>query len=296
MTLYSMTGFARVDGAWNGWTWSWEIKSVNSRGLDIRSRLPSGQERLEPEVRARVSKGLVRGAVNVILNLDHAAGAQTVRLNQAALAGLSDMIAAVSQRVPQATPPSIDGLLGLRWLVDDGSSAPEAEPEEELTTRVLGDLERVIQALRVARGEEGDKLKSMAQQLLDEMMDLFESARALEELRPDALRRRLRRQIDDMLGDGPEIDEDRLAQEVAVLAVKLDIREELDRFGAHLNSAVDLVKGGGAIGRKLDFLCQEFNREANTLCSKSQDIKLTQIGLDLKSRIDQLREQVQNIE
>lgn len=295
MALHSMTGFARTVGAWNGWTWNWEVKSVNGKGLDVRCRLPNGQESLEVAVREGISKRLKRGSVNASLTLEVPSASREIRLNEAALRRLPDMVEAIAAQVPRVTPPSIDGLLALRWLLEEGD-APSLEGGEELSRLVLADLDRVLDDLVAARAEEGRKLDVVVRNLLADMTELHSAAGESEALRPQALRERMHRQLDELLGDRAGLDPDRLAQEVAILVAKIDVREELDRLGAHLESAMDLVNTGGAVGRKLDFLCQEFNREANTLCAKSQDIKLTRVGLDLKSRIDQLREQVQNIE
>ncbi len=291
-----MTGFARAEGRKDSCSWTWEIKSVNAKGLDVRCRLANGFERLEKPIRERTAARLRRGNVSVMLNIRRQEGEAGVRVNHAVLEELLAALPEIQKRVAGVREPSLDGLLGLRGVVEPVEEDLTDDQRAALEADVLNDFDEALDALAAMRGEEGARLSDTLQARLDDIARLCAEAERLAAMQPDAIRERLKKQVQALLDDIPAIPEERLAQEAAVLMSKADLREELDRLRAHREAASDLMAAGGAVGRKFDFLCQEFNREANTLCSKSQDIDLTRIGLDLKAAVEQLREQVQNIE
>jgi uncharacterized protein (TIGR00255 family) len=295
MSLSSMTGFARSDGDWRDWRWTWEIKSVNGRGLDIRCRLPAGFEALEPDVRKKAGAALRRGNVNCVLQVQRDDAAMQVVFNQAVF----DQIIAIAERAGEGfsgAPARLDGLLGLKGVLELCESGQSASEQAARNAAVLASLDQALGALTAMRREEGGRLVTLIEGQLDAMTELVGAARASAGARPEAIRDRLAKQIAALLAPGAGLSEDRLHQEAALLAVKADVREELDRLEAHIAAARALLAGEGPVGRRLDFLAQEFGREANTLCSKSSDSALTRIGLDLKTVIDQMREQVQNLE
>ena len=296
MTLSSMTGFARTGGQDGACSWTWEIKSVNAKGLDVRCRLPGGFERLEPPARDRVKKMFRRGNITLNLNVTRDKGGAGFRVNQAVLEELLAILPEIQKRIPGAGAPSPDGLLGLRGVIEPIEEDLSDEAREALETTILADLDAALEGLAEMRGDEGSRLVPAIESFLDDIGRLCGRAEELAAAQPDAIRERLKTQVQELLEDVPAIPEERLIQEAALLMSKADLREELDRLKAHQEAARQLVASDNAVGRKLDFLCQEFNREANTLCSKSQDIELTRVGLELKAAIEQLREQVQNIE
>ena len=289
----SMTGFARVDGHADGHSWTFEAKSVNGRNLDIRCRLPSGFDSLEAAARAEMPKRLARGSINLTLTLNRAQAATQLRINRELLAQVLELAREIEGA--GAAKPSLDSLLAVRGIIE-----PVEEDETEARARVevalKADLGRLVDQLVVARLAEGRRLVAVLDGHLDEIERLVAAAAACASTQPEALRERLRHQVAALLDAAPALPEERLAQEAAILIAKADVREEMDRLRAHIQAARDMLAEGGAVGRRLDFLCQEFNREANTLCSKASDVELTRIGLSLKASIEQLREQVQNIE
>jgi uncharacterized protein (TIGR00255 family) len=290
-----MTGFARDEGRNGDYGWTWEAKSVNGRGLDTRCRLPTGFERLETTARAAVQKRFTRGSFTLALQLTRTADGGGYRVNRELLGQLIDLHGAFAGRVDPA-PPRLETLLAVRGVVE---AADVAESPDELMTleAAVGEsLSRALDSLAAMRREEGARLEDILGARLDLIDGLCDAAGTLEAVQPEMLRRRLEGQVAVLLDATPALPEDRLAQEAALLAVRADVREELDRLRAHTVAARELIAAGGAVGRRLDFLCQELNREANTLCSKSADVPLTRVGLDLKAAIDQLREQTQNLE
>ncbi len=293
--MRSMTGFARIEGGDDLVSWTWEIKTVNGRSLDVRARLPSGYEALDPQIRKAVSGACHRGNAQVNLVVKRGEAPQSWQLNEALLQQVLEVIAGLDKRL-DAAPPRLDGLLALRGILEPVEEEENAEQRAERQKALEASLDQALEALVAMRAEEGARLLDLTQGHIDSIERLCGEAAACAAAQPDALRNRLREQLDLLLAETSAVSEDRLAQELAMLASKADVREELDRLAAHTAAARDLLAKGGAVGRKLDFLCQEFNREANTLCSKSADVELTRIGLDLKSAIEQLREQVQNIE
>lgn len=289
----SMTGFARVDAGRGPFSWTWEARSVNGKSLDARCRLPPGYDWLEPAIRGAVPRHFKRGNVNVSLSLMRGEATTRYRLNRALL----DQVLAVARELEAAggEPQRLDALLSVRGVIEAEDRDIEAE-KADLAPHLQFGLDSLLDRLAEARSAEGARLVDALQSHLDTLQGLTAAARDCAGSQPAALRERLHRQVRELLADSPGLPEDRLTQEAALLASKADVREELDRLAAHLSQMRALIAGGGAIGRKLDFLCQELNREANTLCSKSVDLELTRIGLDLKATIEQLREQVQNIE
>jgi uncharacterized protein (TIGR00255 family) len=296
-----MTGFARGEGVdapdmHPGLHWAWELKSVNGRNLDIRCRLPVGFEVLESVARAAVAQRFKRGNVSVTLTLSRGTEPPRVRINRELLGQLVALVDELKDKVA-AEPPRLDGLIGVRGVVE---VVEEEEPTEAQRATRIGrmteTLGRALDSLASMRHDEGARLAAVIHQHLEAIEQLRQRAAAAAGAQPAALRARLKAQIEALLEASPALPEDRLAQEAALLLTRADVREELDRLTAHVGAARKLLADGGGVGRKFDFLCQEFNREANTLCSKSADVELTAIGLDLKAAIDQLREQVQNIE
>ncbi len=296
MPISSMTGFAHTEGQKGACSWTWEIKSFNAKGLDVRCRLANGFERLEKPLRDRAAERLKRGNVSVSLKTVWNEGEAGFRVNHVILGELLAALPEIRKQLPDAGPPSIDGLLGLRGVIEPVEEDLGEEAREELEAEMLDGFDAALEALAAMRDDEGTRLTETLNARLDDIARLCGEAEKLAAMQPDAIRERLQTQVQALLEDVPAIPEERLAQEAALLMIKADLREELDRLKAHHEAALDLMNGNGAVGRKLDFLCQEFNREANTLCSKSQDTDLTRIGLDLKAVIEQLREQVQNIE
>lgn len=291
-----MTGFARTDGRDDALAWSWEVRSVNGRGLDIRCRVPPGMERLDPKVRAAVSSRLRRGSVTVALRLAQAPGAGAVCVNRALLDELI-AVAAEYRDAAGVAKPRLDGLLALRGVIEPAERAPRDEARyERQEAAMLRGLDEALAVLVRERRAEGAALAAVLADRVAEIESLTRQAeeRAARRLAP--MGERLRAQVAALIGAGAPLPEDRLAAELAVLAVKADVTEEIERLTAHCAAAARHLKEDGAIGRKLDFLAQEFNREANTLCAKASDTVLTDVGLAIKSAVDRFREQVQNVE
>lgn len=295
MTIKSMTGFGRADGSHADWRWHWELKTVNARGLDVRMRLPQGFESIEQDLRSAVQARLKRGAVQVFINVDRERSGADIRINTEIATHLMSELDRLADDIG-VDMPSLDTVLTLRGVVE---AADVAETEEETEARLMaveGSFIKALDGLIASRGEEGGKLATVLESVLLEIESLVKRAGEVAASAPENLRARLEEQVKELLADRADMPEERIIQEVALLAGKADVREEIDRLKAHISQARDLLANGDAVGRKFDFLAQEFNREANTLCSKSSDTELTRIGLDLKAAIEQLREQVQNIE
>jgi len=296
MTIASMTGFARAEGHADGLSWVWEAKSVNAKALDMRFRLPPGFDALELPLRASIAQRLKRGAVTAALQLARGGnGGGGVRLNREALAAVLAIAREVAAEIA-TEPPRLDGLLAIKGVIESGDESEDAEARERRDAALLASWEEALGRLATTRGAEGERLAAVLEARLAEIAELLTAAEASAATQPEALRAQLKAQLRELLEAAPALPEDRLAQEAALLVAKADVREELDRLAAHVAAARALLGEGGAVGRRFDFLCQELNREANTLCSKSADLELTRIGLALKAAIEQLREQVQNIE
>ncbi len=295
--IASMTGFARADGANGAASWTVEVKSVNGKSLDVRCRFPSGLDAVEAFARAEAMRVLKRGNVNIGLSLTRTARQSPLRLNRELLAQVIELAREIEGA--GAERPRIDALLSVRGIIEtveeDGGGDAEGE-RAELEAALTRSVAEMLGKLAQARLDEGRHLAAVLSGHLGTIASLTEAAARTASLQPDALRAKLKAQLAQLLEAVPSLPEERLAQEAALLIAKADVREELDRLRAHIAQAHALLAEGGAVGRRLDFLCQEFNREANTLCSKSADVELTRIGLDLKATIEQFREQVQNIE
>ncbi len=294
-SLASMTGYARANGGVPGIGFSVEIKSVNARGLDIRMRMTPGYDVLEPEIRRRVTKALSRGSVTVNLNIEREGEGGRGVVNQQALDAVLVAIKQIGD-LTNSPRPTPDGILGLKGVLEQHDAPLDPDAEEQLQGAIYEAVDRALVELQAARQGEGRHLGDILGGQVSEISRLRDLAEAHPGRGRDVILARLKEQIADLLASSTGLSEDRLMQEALLLATKADIREELDRLKAHIASARQLLADGGPAGRKLDFLSQEFNREANTLCSKSNAVDLTAIGLDLKAVIDQFREQVQNLE
>ncbi|MCR9254800.1 MAG: YicC family protein [Alphaproteobacteria bacterium] len=292
--LESMTGYGRAEGSDGRTTWVWDIRSVNGRSQDVRLRMPNGFEALDPEIRAKIKKAVGRGNISVTLSVKSAEQKSTLRFNMDALDEVLALQSALGDKVDQA-PPRLDVLLTVRGVAEAPDEAEDDAVIEARKKAVLESFEAALAAFADARQQEGQALLGVLNGLLEQVEGDVAAAKGLAATAPEALFSRLKTQLDALVEPGQELSAERLHQEAAILATKADVREELDRLVAHVASARVMLTGGGQIGRKLDFLCQELNREANTLCSKSSDIELTRIGLSLKTVIDQFKEQVQNV-
>jgi uncharacterized protein (TIGR00255 family) len=293
MGVSSMTGFARADGEASGISWAWELKSVNGRSLDLRLRLPPGYDGIEPHCRAALAGRLRRGSVSANLSVTRIVP-PAIRINRDMLARVVALLGDLAGEI-DAAPPRLDGLIGLRGIIE----TVEDEPDDIVEARRAALAESwavALDRLAAARAEEGARLGVVLADQLAALTGLVEAASATAAAQPEALRARLRQALADLADLAPTMTQDRVAQELALLVSRGDVREELDRLRAHLAQAGELLGRDEAVGRQLDFLCQELNREANTLCSKSADIELTRIGLALKLAVEQFREQVQNLE
>ncbi len=295
MPLASMTGFARAQGAQGAWRWHWEIRSVNARGLDLRVRLPEGFEGLEQPVRVLAAERVTRGSMTAALTVDAGPARGVVRVNEEALGQVLAVLNSLEGRV-RAEPPRLDGVLALRGVLE---VQQQELSEAELAARdaaILSSFTQAVDALQKSRCEEGERLGAFMRAQIAALADLHGQATTAMLAQPVQLQARLKASLAMLEGNQATVTLDRVAQEVAMLLVKADIREELDRLKSHIAQANELLAARGAQGRRLDFLAQELNREANTLCSKSSDVQLTRIGLEMKATIDQFREQVQNVE
>lgn len=295
--LQSMTGFASGKGEMAPFSWTWEIRSVNAKGLDMRLRVPDWIEGLETTLRARLSKALGRGNVTLSLKVQREETGGALQLNAATLDSMMRAVAQVNAaaeaRGMVLAPVTAVDLMGLRGVMEQGSSEDE---NKALGAAVLEGFAPVLAQFLEMRGNEGAALHAVLTRTVDEIESLTDQAEAAIAGRKEDMEEALRNALARVMQNVEAMDADRLAQEMALIAVKTDVTEELDRLRAHITAARGLLQERKPVGRKLDFLMQEFNREANTLCSKSQNTALTRIGLDLKTVIDQMREQVQNVE
>jgi len=295
MALSSMTGFARSHGASGPYTFEWELKSVNAKGFDFRLRLPSGWDDIEAVARKSAAAVLSRGTVYANLNIKRTGAAAIIRINEEILASIVAVAGDLVTRTG-AVPPSVDGLLAVKGVIDVVEPDSDETEIELSRAAVLASFEEALRGLVDMRRREGAALGDILAQRIAEIEGLARRADAAPGRKPEAIRARLAEQIALLLEASERFDPDRLSQEALMMAAKADIREELDRITAHVAQTRELLGKGGAIGRRLDFLAQEFNREVNTTCSKSADLELTNIGLEMKSVVEQFREQVQNLE
>ncbi|HEY4921885.1 MAG TPA: YicC/YloC family endoribonuclease [Xanthobacteraceae bacterium] len=295
MALSSMTGFARAQGVAGAYGWAWEIRSVNAKGLDLRLRLPPGWDAIEPALRARAGEVLARGTLHATLNVERKGAAPVVKVNDEVLQAVIATLNSLADRI-EAEPARLDGILAIKGVIEVTDAAEsEAERAAAQATVVKG-FDATLGELAKMRRHEGDALGRVLGARLDEMSALVARAEAAPGRKPEAIRARLAEQIATLLEASERFDPDRLHQEAILIASKADVREELDRLTAHVAQATKTIRDGGAVGRRLDFLAQELNRETNTLCAKANDMELTNIGLELKSLVEQFREQVQNLE
>jgi uncharacterized protein (TIGR00255 family) len=295
MALSSMTGFARGHGTSGPYAWAWEVKSVNGKGLDLRLRLPSGWDAIEIPARAHAAEKLARGSVQASLTIERTGSPPVVRVNTDVLEAV---LAAVRQLAPRldASPPSLDGLLALKGVMEVGDADESEEERRHAEAAATAGFAAALDELVATRRQEGAALARVLTARLDDIAALAQRAEIAPGRRPEAIRVRLAEQVAALLEQSDRFDPGRLHQEAILIAAKADVREELDRLAAHIAQAQLLVGQGGPIGRRLDFLAQELNREANTLCAKANDVELTNIGLELKAAVEQFREQVQNVE
>jgi uncharacterized protein (TIGR00255 family) len=295
-----MTGFARAEGRMTApavMSWAWETRSVNGKSLDLRLRLPPGFDSLDLAIRKLVPEIFTRGSVSLSLVLTGEPQTLGVRINEDVLDNLIQLAAKKAQSLPAGiSGASLDGLMSIRGVIEPIEPQLDSTALIERDRILLDSLRTALQGLAKARNEEGARLAAIVDGHLKRLGELATAAAAHSMAQPAAIKARFERQVAELTNSNSALTPERLAQEVALLAVKADIREEIDRLKAHLEQAREMMNAGGPSGRRLDFLTQELNREANTLCSKAQDVDLTRIGLDLKATIDQLREQIQNIE
>ncbi len=295
--IRSMTGFASARGELPPHGWAWELRGVNGKGLDLRLRVPDWLEGLETGLRADLASALARGNVTLTLRMARNDDAAPLRLNpatlDAALSALSDIEAAAMERGVSLAPSRAADLLGLRGVFE---ASPEEDAVAPLAKRLRAEAGPLIAAFVAMRETEGAALAAVLNARLEQIATLTDRAATLAEARKATVAQTLKDNLARVMETADGADPDRVAQELAMIALKTDVAEEIDRLRAHVGAARDLLEQGGAVGRKLDFLMQEFNREANTLCAKAQSSALTSVGLELKALIDQMREQVQNVE
>jgi uncharacterized protein (TIGR00255 family) len=295
MALSSMTGFARSHGASGPYAFEWELKSVNAKGFDLRMRLPPGWDELEAFAKKRAGEVLSRGTVYANLNVKRTNAASTVRVNEDVLASVVKVASLLAGKI-DAVAPSVDGLLSIKGVIE--IVEPESDEVEDQAARAAAAaaFDEALANLVAMRRREGSALGQILIQRMDEIEMLAKRAEAAPGRKPEAIRARLAEQIATLLESSDRFDPDRLTQEALLIAAKADIREELDRIASHVSQVREMIGKGGPVGRRLDFLAQEFNREVNTCCSKSNDIELTNTGLEMKNVVEQFREQVQNLE
>lgn len=289
-----MTGFARTEGMVNGLSWVWELRSVNGRGLDLRIRLPNGWDALEPGMREEGAKVLKRGNVSATLNVSRESQAR-LALDQSALEQALTLAMDLHRRIPGSPVPRAEALLALPGVMRQATYDP-AEERAAATDEVRAGFSTALAGLVTARQQEGGRLAEVLTSLLTEITDLRIIAAREATDQPAIQKVRMMENLQTLIRESSSLPEERIAQEIALLAARSDVREELDRLDSHIQAAHALLAEGALVGRRFDFLVQEFNREANTLCSKSASVALTATGLKLKAAIDQLREQVQNVE
>ena len=295
MALASMTGFARSHGVTGNYAWAWELKSVNAKGLDLRLRLPNGWDAVEVPARTRAAEVLARGTVYGTLTVSREGVAPVVRVNEPVLNAVIATMKNLTGQV-DAAAPRLDGILALKGVIEVMDEDESEDDKRAAEAAVIAGFNHTVTELAAMRRREGETLGSLLSQRIKEIAALAARADAVPGRKPEAIKARIAEQIATLLDTSSRFDPDRLHQEAILIATKADIREELDRLASHVAQVQQLLANGGAIGRRLDFLAQEFNREANTICSKSNDVELTNIGLELKNVVEQFREQVQNLE
>jgi uncharacterized protein (TIGR00255 family) len=295
MALSSMTGFARSQGASGPYAFEWELKSVNAKGFDLRIRLPPGWDEIEALAKKRAGEVLSRGTVYANLNMKRTNAASAVRVNEDVLASVVRVASMLAGKI-DAVAPSVDGLLAIKGVIEIVEPESDEAEDKAAMAAAAAAFDEALADLVAMRRREGTALGQILIQRMDEIEILAKRAEAAPGRKPEAIRARLAEQIAALLESSDRFDADRLTQEALLIAAKADIREELDRIASHISQAREMIGKGGPVGRRLDFLAQEFNREVNTCCSKSNDIELTNTGLEMKNVVEQFREQVQNLE
>jgi uncharacterized protein (TIGR00255 family) len=295
MTLSSMTGFGRSNNNFENYSWVWELKSVNGKSLDLRTRIPQGFDTLDKHVKSVAKKVLFRGTLYILLQIKKDGVETVLNVNEDVLNKLIIIAkdAAIKHNLPM---PSIDNLLTIRDVIEVNNDDMPDYTEKGRDKALKLSFDEAMKSLISSREEEGAATYCMLSLILDDVNRLLSEAEVISLKQPELLKEKYEKKLGSLFDNKQDIDQDRLAQEIVLLALKSDIKEETDRLNAHIVSARKLLLTNGPVGRKLEFLTQEFNREINTLCSKSSDIRLTNIGLSLKASIDQFREQVLNVE
>ena len=296
MTLSSMTGFARGQGAAGAYVWNWEIKSVNAKGLDVRFRLPPGWDAIEVPVRKAATEALGRGTVYGNLTVERKGVQPTVRINEPVLNAVIATLDMLDNKIVGANRPTLDGILALKGVMEIVEEDESEGDRRAAEAAIIAGFNQTLAELVAMRRAEGATLGRLLSARIDEIGALATRAEAAPGRKAEAVKARLAEQVATLLSASQRFDSDRLHQEAILLATKADIREELDRLASHGEQVRKMLADGVAVGRKLDFLAQELNRESNTLTAKANDVELTNIGLELKSVVEQFREQVQNLE
>lgn len=295
MPLQSMTGFARIEGFNEIANWAWEIRSLNGKGLDFRLRIPSGNDALQPQIRKLVAGHFKRGNLQITLVVD-LPGAQSLPVvNQPALESVMAAIKSMQSNF-DCPPPAAEHILRIKGVMETGEARDNTEESAGLNEPLIQDFNKLLEELEVSRTNEGLDICNFLNEQLNQLENLTQTIKDDPSRSTDQIRQRLVTQLALLLENSNGLDPDRLHQEAAILATRADLAEELDRLKVHVGAARQLLAGEGPVGRKLDFICQEFNRECNTICSKSNAVAVTNAGLDMKVVIDQFREQVQNLE
>jgi uncharacterized protein (TIGR00255 family) len=295
MAIASMTGFGRSEGAADGFVWAWEARSVNGRGLDVRLRLPPGNDAIEPALRELSAKSLTRGNINATLSIDRQSSGGSVRLNEVMLADVLRAADRAAEIIGGARPDTAS-LLGIKGVLEQSDTTEATDARASREALLITGFEQALGKLASSRRAEGTRLATIISDQVSEIERLTAQVRVSPSRSVDAIRGRIKDQVARLIDTDSGFDQDRLHQEAILVATRADVEEELARLDAHVAAARDILREPGAVGRKLDFLAQEFNREANTLCSKANAVDVTRLGLALKTVIDQLREQVQNVE
>jgi len=290
-----MTGFGRAEGQHGRLRWNWEAKSVNGRSLDVRVRVPGGYDRLEIPAKKSVAEILGRGSISLMLTIEIEREEAALKINRQLVEQVLALQEELGGRVA-SDPPRIETLLGVKGAIEVGENDDDPADAAAIDVEILHSLKDALDDLRRSRAEEGDRLEAIITDQLSSLEKLRLEAHDCDGARIEKIRDRINAQLSELLEAPSNLPEERLAQEVAILATKADVREEIDRIAAHCEAMRELLAQSEPIGRRLDFLCQELNREANTLCSKSTTEELTKIGLASKAAIDQIREQSQNVE
>lgn len=297
MSISSMTGFARTDGVADGIAWSWEARSVNGRGLDVRLRLPPGNEAIEIPAREAVARRFSRGNIALALNLERPQSGSVIRLNETVLADVLNAVERIKALSGDARPADAAQLIMVKGVLETADVNGDADGARESRERaLLQGLDTTLEKLAEARRAEGARLSDVVATQIAVIEGVAGEVRQSPSRTPEAVLQRLKDAIARLIDTTAALDQDRLHQEAVLIATRADVEEELQRLAAHVAAARDILAEAGAVGRKLDFLAQEFNREANTLCSKANAVDITRLGLQLKTVIDQFREQVQNVE